>query len=95
MSDNHMTDTPRHPMFEGAPILIGDTIRFANIPDADPEYIHEGEEGIVTTIRMVRGEPWMHVTKVGESREGNEIIYDHPTTSARGVIAHWAAKETS
>lgn len=78
---------PRHPMFNGVPIMIGDTIVFANEPMS---YMDEGtgEQGVVTTIRMVRGEPWIHVTQDGEIRERNEIIYDHPTDRARGVIAH-------
>lgn len=85
---------PRHPKFNGVPIMIGDTIRFANHVSDEADYFGE-DTGVVTTIRMVRGEPWIHVTQDGSDNERNEVIYDRtaPDQTARGVVAHWPAEE--
>jgi len=75
----------RHPMFNGTPIMLGDTITFDN----EPSGYGGPSTGVVTTIRMVRGEPWIHVTEDGADRERNEVIFDNrQDNSGRHVIAH-------
>lgn len=74
---------PEHPRFNGDPILIGDVITFDNVPSTSRPV-----EAVVSTIRVVNGEVWIHVFEPDGKTEGNEVIFSHPHDGGRSVIGH-------
>lgn len=80
MNQSRPDETARHPMFDGRPILLGDEI---TIGDGDDDADGYDTTAVVSTIRMVKGVPWIHVLEPANDytdhvHERNEIIYADP-----------------
>lgn len=82
-------DHPRHPTFDGRPILLGDVVDIADHEEGPKE---GATDLVICAIRMVRGVPWLHYEEDG--KEVNEIIVAQKgdLRGARYVHAHRPAQ---
>lgn len=96
MSDvkTRLDEIATHPMFDGRPILVGDEIDISGREEDEDGGWHGLYTAVVSTIRMVRGVPWIHVLEpandyVDHVHERNEIIVaQQEDGGGRYVVGH-------